>query len=89
MQATKVVEVIKEDMIKTMKDRDGDSSQKGFTPSRSFNKVEGKKEASFLKPRGTPKEFKGKSRFTLEQIETFRKKGKCFECGLGYGHKAA
>ena len=64
MQAAMVVEVNKEDMIKTMKGRDGDSSRKGFTPSRSFNKAEGKKEASFSKPMGIPKEFKGKSRFT-------------------------
>ena len=61
IQAVKVAKVIKEDMIKTMKGRDGDSSRKGFTPNRSFNKIEGKKEALLSKSRGTPKEFKGKS----------------------------
>ena len=43
------------------------------------------------KPRGKPpppREFKFKSKFSLEQIAIFRKEGKCFRCGE-QGHVAA
>ena len=56
---------------------------------RKGSSQEGTKE----KPRGgrfkrTFKDFKGKAQWTLEQIETFHKEGKCFRCGKE-GHVAA
>ena len=43
-------------------------------------RLKARKRLRFRSRGETPKEFKGKSRFTLEQIESFRKEGKCFEC---------
>ena len=52
-----------------------------------------KREFPFQKPRGgwfkrPLRDSKGKAQWTLEQIETFRKEGKCFSCGKE-GHVVA
>ena len=51
-----------------------------------------KRMMSYQKPRGgrfrkPSRDFKGKDQWTPEQIETFRKEGKCFRCGKE-GHVA-
>lgn len=79
MQVAEIVKVMKEDKLKT-------------TSNNPYNKNEDappKKETLFQKPRGNQKEFKAKTRFTRDQIEIFKKEGKCFGYGSGDGYKAA